>query len=198
METKTQDAWPLPSCLGRPGRTGRWVLLLSLRLCCALQHWGQEAMFTHVYICRTHTILRKNKINIVCLNNAECLLFQEFGGGGGWAVKSAVVSSSGWSCVWSIYCWIESPCAYLDTFWDYLFTWVNSCNLIVLSDRGRLVGLHPIRSCGVFLCWAAHLSLISASGQMKASRKQLISSSFEIHLSLLPFVLGGISNTVSS
>lgn len=39
-------------------------------------------MFTHVYICRTRTILRKNKINIVCLNNAECLLFREFGGVG--------------------------------------------------------------------------------------------------------------------
>jgi len=38
-------------------------------------------MFTYVYICRTRTILRKNKINTVCLNNTECLLFQEFEGG---------------------------------------------------------------------------------------------------------------------
>lgn len=40
-------------------------------------------MFTYVYICRTCTILRKNKINIVRLNNTECLLFREFERGGG-------------------------------------------------------------------------------------------------------------------
>lgn len=78
-------------------------------------------MFTCVYICRTCAILRKNKINIVLFEQHRMSVIPGIWLEG-WAVKCAVVSLSGWNCVWSIYCWIESLCAYLDTFWDYLFT----------------------------------------------------------------------------
>lgn len=53
---------------------------LSVILPC-ITHWGKEVMFTYVYICRTCTILRKNKINIVCLNNTECLYSRNSRGG---------------------------------------------------------------------------------------------------------------------